>query len=125
MPLCASESLRRSSTRALAKLNIRDNRLCAPGTKTLAEALQGNQIMTELNISGNGMGWDDWYDEGSDMSGVEALASAIPTMGALATITFGTKQAVTMTATMTEANFSGKLNGYEAHVVAAFLPKCR
>ena len=71
------------SNRALAKFNISDNKLCGPGTKTLAGALKGNQIMTELNISRNGMGWDDWYNEGSDMSGVEALASAIPTMGAL------------------------------------------
>ena len=70
----------------MAKFNISDNRLCAPGTKTLAEALKGNQIMTELNISSNGMGWDDRYNEGSDMSGVEALASAIPTMGALTSL---------------------------------------
>jgi Ran GTPase-activating protein (RanGAP) involved in mRNA processing and transport len=71
---------------ALAKFNISDNKLCAPGTKTLAEALKGNQIMTELNISSNGIGLDDWYNEGSDMPGVEPMASAIPTMGALTSL---------------------------------------
>ena len=69
--------------RTLATFNISANRLCAPGTKALAEVLEGNQTITELNISNNGMGWDDWYKEGSDMSGVQALANAIPTMGAL------------------------------------------
>jgi hypothetical protein len=34
------------------------------------------------------------------------------------------KHAVTMTTAMTEANFSGKLYGHEAQMVAAFLPKC-
>jgi hypothetical protein len=29
-----------------------------------------------------------------------------------------------MSTEMTEANFSGKLKFYEAHIVAAFLPKC-
>ena len=41
------------------------------------------------------------------------------------TVTFGDKQAVTMTVTMAEADFSGKLYGYEAQIVAAFLPKCQ
>ena len=52
-------------------------------------------------------------------------ADGVPTIRAMATITFGDKQAVTMTTTMTEADFSGKLKGYEAHIVAAFLPKCQ
>ena len=43
----------------------------------------------------------------------------------MATITFGDKQAVTMTTTMTEADFSGKLEGYDGNIVAAFLPKCQ
>ena len=56
--------------------------------------------------------------------GVTALADAIPGMEALAKLTFGDKQVVTMTTEMTEANFSGKLKSYEAQIVAAFLPKC-
>ena len=43
----------------------------------------------------------------------------------MAKFTFGDKKAVTMTTTMTEANFSGKLCSYEAQIVAAFLPKCQ
>jgi hypothetical protein len=59
-----------------------------------------------------------------DLSGVIALADAIKDMGAMLKLTFGDKQAVTMTTNMTEANFSGKLKSYEAQIVAAFLPKC-
>jgi hypothetical protein len=44
--------------------------------------------------------------------------------GAISTLTFGDKQAVTMTTEMTEANFSGKLYSSDAQIVAAFLPKC-
>jgi hypothetical protein len=45
-------------------------------------------------------------------------------MGALSSFTFGDKQVITMTTEMTEANFGGGLFGYEAQIVAAFLPKC-
>jgi hypothetical protein len=45
-------------------------------------------------------------------------------MGALTKLMFGGKQVVTMTTEITEANFSGKLESYEAQIVAAFLPKC-
>jgi hypothetical protein len=45
-------------------------------------------------------------------------------MRALTKLTFGDKQVVTMTTEMTEANFTGKLESYEAQIVAAFLPKC-
>ena len=43
----------------------------------------------------------------------------------MATITFGDKEAVTMTTTMTAADLSGKLYPWEAQIVAAFLPKCQ
>ena len=43
----------------------------------MAEALKGNQIMTELSISDNHMTYNG-------MSGVIAISNAIPTMGALA-----------------------------------------
>jgi hypothetical protein len=40
-------------------------------------------------------------------------------------LTFGDKQAVTMTTDMTEANFScWKPKSHEAQILAAFLPKC-
>jgi hypothetical protein len=50
--------------------------LRAEGTKLLAKALKGNQVMTELILSSNGMAI-------GGMSGVAALADAIPDMGAL------------------------------------------
>jgi hypothetical protein len=58
------------------------------------------------------------------LPGVVTLAGAIKDMRAISTLTFGDKQAVTMTTEMTEAKFSRKLCSYEAQIVAAFLPKC-
>ena len=95
------------------------------GGKAIAAALKGNSIITDLNIASNGLGIK--ADRSAyDMSGVIAIGNAIPTMGALETITFGDKQAVTMKADMTKADFSGKeLGASGAIIVAAFLPKCQ
>jgi hypothetical protein len=49
-------------------------------------------------------------------SGVAALVDVIPGMRALTKLTFGDTQVVTMTAEMTEANFSGKLKSYETRI---------
>ena len=58
--------------------------------------------------------------------GIIALADSVKNNGALETITFGDKQAVTMKADMTKANLSGKKLGVSgAIIVAAFLPKCQ
>ena len=109
---------------ALVKFDISDNNLRADGGKALAGALKNNNIMKELNIASNKLGENSSYD--ADMSGVLAICDAIPTMGALETITFGDKQAVTMQTIMTEADFSGKeLGASGAMIVAAFLPKCQ
>jgi hypothetical protein len=107
---------------ALSHFDISNNDLKAEGSIVLAEALKGNQVVTVLNIAGNSLGYNASWD--TDMSGVIALADVILGMGALAKLTFGDKQVVTMTTEMTEANFSGKLMAYEAQIVAAFLPKC-
>jgi hypothetical protein len=59
--------------------------------------------------------------------GVIAIANALPDMGALSQFIFSGDEndnTVTMTTEMTDANFSKKLKSYEAHIVAAFLPKC-
>ena len=93
---------------ALTNLNISDNGLGERGAMIVAAALNGNKTMTELNLASNGMekdgaiqfaktiptmgaltslnikhnnlgGYDD--DDGewiSDMTGVQALAAAIP-----------------------------------------------
>ena len=106
------------------KFDISKNRLFAAGGKALAGALKGNNVMQELNISSNYLGCDSNYD--IDMSGVGAISDAIPTMGALESITFGDEQAVTMKTIMTEADFGGKqLGASGAIIVAAFLPKCQ
>ena len=61
---------------------MNDNFLYAEGGGALAAGLKGNQGITELNIRSNRLGWGDRGGE-SDMSGVIALANAIPDMGAL------------------------------------------
>ena len=69
---------------ALTNFDISKNELYAAGAKALVEALKGNQIMTELNMSSNYMGKTAWLQNGAaDMSGIIALADAIPGMGAM------------------------------------------
>ena len=68
------------------KFDLSNNMLLAAGAKVLAEALHGNQVMTELNLSDNSMGLNkpDWIGGSADMSGVIDIATkAIPTMPAL------------------------------------------
>jgi Ran GTPase-activating protein (RanGAP) involved in mRNA processing and transport len=65
--------------RAMTSLDVSNNRLYAEGTKLLAEALRGNQLMAELNLSSNEM-------TVGGMSGVVALADAIPDMGAMTSL---------------------------------------
>jgi hypothetical protein len=67
--------------RAISSLNLAQNNLWAEGTKVLAEALKANQIMTELNLSDNSATFDG--EKHGEMSGIVALAEAIPDMGAL------------------------------------------
>jgi Ran GTPase-activating protein (RanGAP) involved in mRNA processing and transport len=67
---------------ALLHFNISNNSLYAASAKAIAEGLKGNQVVTELNISGNDMSMTS-KGGSSDMSGVAALADAIPSMGAL------------------------------------------
>ena len=62
--------------------------------------------------------------------GAIALADAIPTMGAMTKLTISGDESysmpVTMEASMTEADFSGKyLMASGAIMLAAFLPKCQ
>ena len=65
-------------------LNLASNNIFAEGIELLAEALKGNQIMTELNVSGNAATWDG--NKHGEMSGVIALADAIPNMGAMTSL---------------------------------------
>jgi hypothetical protein len=118
---------------ALTVLSLQNNTLCAAGGKALAEGLKDNQVITQLNISSNRLGYktSSSYD-GTDMSGVIALADVIPDMGALSSLTFSgvqywngrknTEDAVTITTAMTDADFSGKhLGSPGAIILAAWL----
>jgi Ran GTPase-activating protein (RanGAP) involved in mRNA processing and transport len=61
---------------------LKSNKLQAAGGKALGEGLKGNQVITELNIADNNLG-SYTPGVGTDMSGVIALADAIPDMRAL------------------------------------------
>jgi Ran GTPase-activating protein (RanGAP) involved in mRNA processing and transport len=69
--------------RAMTSLDVSNNQFGAEGTKLLATALKGNQVMTELNIASNMLTLNASGTASGDMSGVIALADAIPDMGAL------------------------------------------
>ena len=104
------------NNRTLEKLDISDNELGNKGSEAIAEALRENKVMKDLNISENGAG----------PKCAQILADGVIANGALTTIIFGDKHAVTMKADMTEADLSGKqLGASGAIIAAAFLPKCR
>jgi hypothetical protein len=66
---------------ALTKFDISKNNLIAEGGMLLAVGLKGNQVITELNIGSNALGFDpNGY---ADTSGVVAIADVIGDMGAL------------------------------------------
>jgi hypothetical protein len=72
----------------MLNLDVSKNKLCAAGAKVLAEALRGNEVMTEINISDNHLGKKSMYSDATDMSGVIMLADVIPGMGALLSANF-------------------------------------
>jgi hypothetical protein len=68
----------------MVKFDISSNNLRAEGGKALAAGLKGNPVIMELNISSNSLGKDSGdYGGSDDISGVTAIADAIPDMGAL------------------------------------------
>jgi hypothetical protein len=110
----------------LLKLGISENDIRAEGGKALAEALQDNQVITELNIANNSLCMNTNYD--FEISGVASLADVISGMGAISQFTFSGdvrgSTPVTMEISMTEAYFRAKGLGVSgAIMVAAFLPK--
>ena len=99
---------------ALVKFDVSKNNLGKEGTKALTEALNGNQIMAELNLAGNSMG----------KNGAMDIAKTIPTMGALVTVTVN-KFALPIQdiKTKAELDLSGKELGVEdAIIIAALIP---
>ena len=88
----------------------------AEAGKALGNTLAANTVLQQLDLSKNYSG-AEFANE---------FSVGLRANGALATITFGDKQAVTMTTNMAEAGFSGKeLGASGAIIVAAFLPKCQ
>jgi hypothetical protein len=117
--------------------------------QVLGEALQGNTMLKELNVS------DPWTDvrgfaqgvskglidnefisslnfsgvnRGAEgIEGAKHFAEAMQDMLSLSEVTFGnTHAAITMSTEMTEANFSGKgLGVSDAIMLVGFLPKCQ
>jgi Ran GTPase-activating protein (RanGAP) involved in mRNA processing and transport len=88
--------------RALSVLSLKSNNLYAVGCKALVEGLKGNHVITELNIADCNLS-----SGGSDMSGVIALANAIPDMRALSSANLlrnniGIKQAKALAAILKE-----------------------
>eukprot|EP00935_MAST-01C_sp_MAST-1C-sp1_P001097 g1097.t1 len=77
---------------ALMIFDISKNQLYAAGGEAIAEALAGNQVMTELNIAGNDLGKIDFFNADMSMSGVIAISNAIPTMGALTSLNMSDNQ---------------------------------
>jgi Ran GTPase-activating protein (RanGAP) involved in mRNA processing and transport len=69
---------------ALLHFDISDNNIGADGGKALVEALKGNQVITTLSIAKNNLSVNSSGD--NDMSGVVALADAIPGMGAISVV---------------------------------------
>jgi hypothetical protein len=70
--------------RAMTKFDISANDIRAEGGKALAEGLKGNQVIKELNFSGNNLGCNSNLD--TDTSGIIAIADVIPGMGAMTSL---------------------------------------
>jgi hypothetical protein len=73
-----------SDNRAMTKFDISSNQLSPEGGTALAAGLKSNQMITELNISNNNLGYD--CDGLPNTYGVIAIADAIPDMGALTSL---------------------------------------
>jgi hypothetical protein len=69
---------------AMTKFDISSNKIRAEGGKSLAEGLKGNQVITELNFSGNNLGSN--ANGRTDTSGIVAIADIIPGMAALCSL---------------------------------------
>ena len=105
----------------MTSLNLASNNLRADGAKHVAEAIKGHV---------SALRFDCYFFELDLTSGSTAVVYGYSyyntTKGAMTTITFGGKQAVTMKADMTKADLSGKqLGASGAIIAAAFLPKCQ
>jgi hypothetical protein len=109
---------------AISSVNLLKNRIGSDQAEALVSVLNAHPTLKSL--CGN-MGDETELVMSGKMDGAGdavMLVAEIIDNGAMSKLTFGDKQVVTMTTDMTEANFSGKLESYEALIVATFLPKC-
>jgi hypothetical protein len=73
----------------LTKLDISSNKLRAEGGKALAAGINGNQVITELNISSNDIGYNTMLGRhvlSIDVSGIIAIADVISNMRAISSV---------------------------------------
>jgi Ran GTPase-activating protein (RanGAP) involved in mRNA processing and transport len=70
-----------SDNGAMTKIDISLNDIRAEAGKALVEGLRGNQLIKQLNFSGNNLGYNSNGD--TDTSGIIAIADVIPGMAAL------------------------------------------
>ena len=103
------------------KFDISNNNLYSAGAKALVGALKGNQVMTELNISSNFLGYKDGSGK-IDMSGVIAIGDAIPTMRALTSLNVSDNSLVGGYYTC-EEEWISDMTGIKA--LAAAIPECK
>jgi hypothetical protein len=108
---------------ALLVLNLASNNLYAEGIELLAEALKGNQIMTELNVSGNGATWSRLQLHSGEMSGVIAIADAISDMRAMTQLDVSSNNLAGQTWHAGKQSYDYNFSGIQA--LAAALPKCQ
>ena len=101
-----------------------DNELGAPGFKHLAEGLRHHKALTELNVSSNCATNTMDGTGNTDMEGVSAFADAIPTMGAMVTVTINTfALPIQDIKTKSELDFADKgLCVEDAIIIAALIP---
>jgi hypothetical protein len=106
---------------ALTKFDISSNDIRAAGGEALAEALQGNQVMTQLNVASNNLRYSS---TAVDMSGVIALADTIKDMGVISTVIVNTfPLPIQDIKSKAELDFSRKgLKVEDAIIIAALLP---
>jgi hypothetical protein len=109
---------------AMSSVNVLGNSIGVEQAQELIKNLQAKDKLTTLcGFSGDETELD-LSNKNLSAGCAVLVANEISDMAAMSSFTFGDKQGVTMTTAMTEANFSGKLYGNEAQMVAAFLPKC-
>jgi hypothetical protein len=109
---------------AISSINLLKNHIPVKQAQELVKIMQAKENLTTLCGLGREETELNFSSQGLDAGDAVLIANDISDMRALTKLTFGDKQVVTMTTKMTEVDLSGKLQSYEAQIVAGFLPKC-